>query len=206
MGQRVRTVGVAVLVAVAVIWGGAVWLAPVASLPANTQALVEATGGILTETRQLQAGVGAVQQNLAQVQAQEILLVEQTDRMAEVLVALKEQQRLVSRSRELLADTLEEERTTAALAAQAGETARTVQDSVDRSAGQLRALTAQTDRIRSGSRTIEGQMQELIVVMQGAKENFTVVGRLKEAGEQAAGRTGNFLDRLLETLKGWFTW
>ncbi|HWI53326.1 MAG TPA: hypothetical protein VNT01_14380 [Symbiobacteriaceae bacterium] len=184
--------GAALVAALVVLWIGLPYLRPLGRLLPNTKAMVGVTGEILTETEALQSGVAKVQANLAKVKQQDELLAQQYDLMQGAVGQLRRQEELAGKSRGLLAQTLEKERTTADLTARASQAAAGTMTAVNSNKAELNRLAAATVRVQSGSESIDEQMNGLLGELQESKINFAVIGRWKAA--------------LFRAIENWMFW
>lgn len=183
-------------------WAGAGWLKPLGSMIPNTRAMLGTTRQILAETQGLQEEVERVRVSLSQVQQQERLLDEQQALMAGLLQQMKEQEQLAAGTTRLMRSILEAERTTAALTREADQAGLAAMGTVSASAVELEQLAAAARRIKGGSRTVDGQMDRLLIALEGSAENFAVVARTREAAGRTVDRSVNWWN----WVKGMWPW
>lgn len=188
--------------AVALLWGGAVWLQPLTTIVPTMGRLVSTTQEILGETRALQVAVGRVQTNLKELDRQERLLAEQEELTRAVLSQLTRQEELGGSARGLLTEILHTEQTTADLIHQADRAGAQSLATVSATARELGQLAVETARIQSGSQTLDTKVDRLLVEMQGSADNFAIIGRVKSGTTGAVERTKSWWNKVLE----WFHW
>jgi CRISPR/Cas system CSM-associated protein Csm2 small subunit len=202
--MRMRTTimwGAGLVVAAFAIWLALPSLKPLASLPANTKHLVSVTRDILVETKQLQARVTDVQENLQELGEQERLLSDQAQQMGLVLAQLKQQQALASDSTKLLTQILQTEQQTATITARASQASSASTKTVAANARVLEQLATATGRIQQGSERNNGQLDHMLDEMADSADNFAVIERLKKAVTQVEERARNWWDRVVEWFK-----
>lgn len=183
-------------------WAGLPYLKPLGELIPMTRSMVSTTGEILRETKALQAGVTEVRSSLHQLARQEQLLIEQEALTRDLLAQLGEQERMAARSGRLLREILQTESTTVALAGQVDRVSAATLQGLRANGTELDKLIHAAGQVEAGSRNMDGQLGNLIAVMDESVENFKVVARLKEAADKVKDRTGNWFTRLWE----WFKW